>query len=93
MMLDVDQILSGTSLLIKSAEPYKTSKKFYIEFEWQKGVLDGRLVFIKRYARGGQEVYRDIVVSSQMSSHNNLLKLLGCCLEIPEGPALVYEYP
>jgi serine/threonine protein kinase len=64
-----------------------------IEFEWQKGVLDGRLVFIKRYARGGQEVYRDIVVSSQMSSHNNVLKLLGCCLEIPEGPALVYEYP
>jgi serine/threonine protein kinase len=65
----------------------------YIEFKWQKGVLDGRLVFIKRYARGGQEVYRDIVVSSQMSSHNNVLKLLGCCLEIPEGPALVYEYP
>jgi serine/threonine protein kinase len=64
-----------------------------IEFEWKKGVLDGRLVFIKRYARGGQEVYRDIVVSSQMSSHNNVLKLLGCCLEIPEGPALVYEYP
>jgi serine/threonine protein kinase len=28
-----------------------------------------------------------------MSSHNNVLKLSGCCLEIPAGPALVFEYP
>ncbi|KAJ6414281.1 hypothetical protein OIU84_006989 [Salix udensis] len=28
-----------------------------------------------------------------MSSHNNVLKVLGYCLEIPAGPALVFEYP
>lgn len=34
---------------------------------------------------------RDIVISTQMSSHKNVLKLLGCCLESPI-PALVHEY-
>lgn len=80
--------------ICKAIEDYREIHpiQIQIDFEWKRGVLDGRLVFIKVYASGGQEVYRDIVVSSQMSSHNNALKLLGCCLEIPEGPALVYEY-
>ena len=62
-------------------------------FEWYEGILEQRLVFIKSFTRCTKEVYRDIVVSSQMSSHNNVLKLSGCCLEIPAGPALVFEYP
>ncbi|KAJ6414262.1 hypothetical protein OIU84_006976 [Salix udensis] len=80
--------------ICKAIEDYREIHRvqIQIDFEWKRGVLDGRLVFIKVDASGGQEVYRDIVVSSQMSSHNNALKLLGCCLEIPEGPALVYEY-
>ncbi|KAJ6684530.1 PROTEIN KINASE SUPERFAMILY PROTEIN [Salix purpurea] len=80
--------------ICKAIEDYREIHhiQIQIDFQWKRGVLDGRLVFIKVYASGGQEVYRDIVVSSQMSSHNNVLKLLGCCLEIPEGPALVYEY-
>lgn len=62
-------------------------------FKWYKGILEQRLVFIKMYMVCNKEVYRDIVVSSQMSSHNNVLKLSGCCLEIPAAPALVFEYP
>lgn len=33
----------------------------------------------------------DIVISSQMSVHKNVLKLIGCCLET-QNPVLVYEY-
>ncbi|CAK7345973.1 unnamed protein product [Dovyalis caffra] len=29
-----------------------------IDFEWSKGVLDGRFVFVRKYAMGGEEVYR-----------------------------------
>ncbi|KAL3538753.1 hypothetical protein ACH5RR_002119 [Cinchona calisaya] len=33
----------------------------------------------------------DIAVTSQLSNHKNILKLLGCCLEL-QVPSLVYEY-
>ncbi|GMN19987.1 hypothetical protein TIFTF001_042959 [Ficus carica] len=59
---------------------------------WYKGTLDDRSVLIKKYVRCYEnEAIRDIAVGSQMSSHKNVLKLLGCCLEFPY-PALVYEY-
>nr|TKR75365.1 inactive serine/threonine-protein kinase [Populus alba] len=60
------------------------------KFKWYKGILEQRLVFIKMYRVCDIEVYRDIVVSSQMSGHNNVLKLSGCCLEISkEGIPLI----
>ncbi|XP_015576215.2 non-functional pseudokinase ZED1-like [Ricinus communis] len=63
-----------------------------IDFTWCKGIMDGRLLLIKKYFKSCKEAYQDIVITSHMSTHNNVLKLLGCCLELP-GPALVYEYP
>ncbi|XP_034905458.1 serine/threonine-protein kinase ZRK1 [Populus alba] len=62
-------------------------------FKCYEGILEQRLLLIKMFRDCDTGVYRDIVVSSQMSSHNNVLKLSGCCLEIPAGPALVFEYP
>ncbi|KAM5549770.1 non-functional pseudokinase ZED1-like [Rosa sericea] len=68
---------------------------------YYKGFLDNRLIIIKK--RGGrdgpyrnfkrvrEEAIRDIIISMQMSTHKNVLKLLGCCLEFPI-PALVHEY-
>ncbi|KAJ4841316.1 hypothetical protein Tsubulata_025700 [Turnera subulata] len=64
-----------------------------IDWEWHKGVLDDRLVLIrKNNGSHCQEICRDIAITSQMSSHKNVLRLVGCCLELP-APALVYEFP
>ncbi|KAJ6336479.1 hypothetical protein OIU78_012972 [Salix suchowensis] len=79
---------------IDDCQPLETLK--YLkdrDMKWYNGILERRRVFIKIFTRCTKEVYRDIVVSSQMSSHNNVLKVLGYCLEIPAGPALVFEYP
>ena len=64
-----------------------------------RGVLDGRSIIIKKFLTltwlnedaVRSLAIRDIVISTQMSNHNNVLKLLGCCLEFPI-PALVHEY-
>ncbi|KAJ0246727.1 Serine/threonine-protein kinase ZRK7 [Hirschfeldia incana] len=66
-------------------------------FVWYKGTIENRTVLIKNYKEepfnfGADNIYRDIAVSSMMSSHKNVLKLLGCCLEFP-SPVLVCEYP
>ncbi|KAM5549702.1 hypothetical protein ABKV19_000891 [Rosa sericea] len=63
------------------------------------GVLDDRSIIIKKYFTLSwlnenavrSLAIRDIIISTQMSNHNNVLKLLGCCLEFPI-PALVHEY-
>lgn len=61
-------------------------------YKWYKCTLDDRPVLLKKYERDFENIAcRDIVISSQMSSHKNVLKLLGCCLEF-SGPILVYEY-
>ncbi|KAL5574455.1 hypothetical protein UlMin_016154 [Ulmus minor] len=39
-----------------------------------------------------KEIANEAAIASRMSSHNNVLKLLGCCLET-EWPILVFEYP
>nr|XP_008372972.2 non-functional pseudokinase ZED1-like [Malus domestica] len=63
-----------------------------------RGLLDGRSIIVAKYRLGSRKedwgrscVIRDIVISLQMSHHENVLKLLGCCLEFPI-PVLVHEY-
>ncbi|KAL1209865.1 Serine/threonine-protein kinase ZRK4 [Cardamine amara subsp. amara] len=69
-----------------------------IRFEFMyRGMLQNRPVLIKRpiwkiYKSDTlQKICHDIAVSSMVSGHNNVLKLLGCCLEF-EHPVLVCEY-
>nr|XP_048335723.1 non-functional pseudokinase ZED1-like isoform X4 [Ziziphus jujuba var. spinosa] len=57
----------------------------------QKGIICGWFVLsIRGIDRTSLSGSRDIAITSQMSSHNRVLKLIGCCLELPV-PALVYE--
>ncbi|KAL5560221.1 hypothetical protein UlMin_036432 [Ulmus minor] len=76
-----------------------STKCYSYEFDWYKGILDDqRPVLVKTYNKkfknhydGDDGAYRDIAISSLMSGHNNVLKLLGCCQEFP-SPMLVYQY-
>ncbi|KAG7566068.1 Protein kinase-like domain superfamily [Arabidopsis suecica] len=65
-------------------------------FVWYKGMIENRPVLFKKFQDcsvfDADNFYRDIAVSSLMSSHKNVLKLLGCCLEFPR-PVLVCAYP
>ncbi|CAL2279450.1 unnamed protein product [Prunus armeniaca] len=54
-----------------------------------RGILDDRTVIIKKHYDVDRAI-RNIIISMQMSTHKNSLKLLGCCLEF-DGPALVFE--
>ncbi|XP_009790259.2 non-functional pseudokinase ZED1-like [Nicotiana tabacum] len=57
--------------------------------------LDNRRVLMRfvppEHFENLNNICRDIAVTSQMSHLKNVLKLVGCCLELPE-PVLVYEY-
>ncbi|CAI9769178.1 unnamed protein product [Fraxinus pennsylvanica] len=56
------------------------------------GSWEERPILVRRCTgRILKETVRDIAVTSQMSHHKNVLKLIGCCTEF-ESPALIYEY-
>ena len=60
---------------------------------WYKGYLEGRSFFVKPipdYKIWADFAINDLVMSAQMSSHKNVLKPIGCCLET-QSPILVYE--
>ncbi|CAB4290737.1 unnamed protein product [Prunus armeniaca] len=77
------------SCIMENVSPY---------YQMFRGILDDRTIIIKKYIT--QEyinkdearscAIRDIIISMQMSTHKNALKLLGCCLEF-SIPALVHE--
>ncbi|WCJ43135.1 Wall-associated kinase family protein [Euphorbia peplus] len=69
-----------------------------------EGVLQDRPITIKRYScywantgdtdrefRLLESAITDIAISTQMSVHKNVLKLIGCCLDLT-FPILVYEF-
>lgn len=61
-------------------------------YEWYSGSFEGRMVYIKEFTTEAPRdfVFTDIAICSKMSAHNNVLKLVGCCLESPI-PISVYE--
>ncbi|KAF5454050.1 hypothetical protein F2P56_023746 [Juglans regia] len=67
-------------------------------FKFYKGCLEGRLVSVKKFddhrhrpLTRYEDIFKDVVIGSNMSIHKNVLKLLGCCLET-QWPTLVFEY-
>ncbi|KAL6270683.1 hypothetical protein ACE6H2_027594 [Prunus campanulata] len=60
-----------------------------LHFYIYRGILDHRTVIIASHYIVDDAI-RDIIISMQMSTHKNSLKLLGCCLEF-DRPALVFE--
>lgn len=50
-----------------------------------------KIIWSDLYRGQSDESIHDIVISSQMSHHKNVWKLIGCCLGF-ELPALVYQY-
>ena len=71
------------------------------DFKLFKGSLEGRLLSVKKYYTEEKGfivmeevtlgIIKDIVVGSQMSVHQNVLKLLRCYLET-KYPTPVYEF-
>ncbi|KAK6916204.1 Serine-threonine/tyrosine-protein kinase, catalytic domain [Dillenia turbinata] len=55
-----------------------------------------RPILIKRYTCNNKDslemAINDVVLSTQLNKHNNMLRLLGCCLET-RIPILVFQFP
>ncbi|CAH2058441.1 unnamed protein product [Thlaspi arvense] len=82
--------------IVEATNNFSSSNLVRIDrFRHYRGMLDNRVVLIKKWAYGGsiysEKIYRNLAVSSMVSGHKNFLKLLGCCLEFPY-PVLVCEY-
>jgi serine/threonine protein kinase len=80
--------------LRRATNNYDPCRMFHDDgyFKWYSGSFEGRMVYIKKFSRQetGDAVFTDIAICSKMSAHNNVLKLVGCCLESPI-PISVYE--
>ncbi|XP_021823310.1 non-functional pseudokinase ZED1-like [Prunus avium] len=78
--------------LVKATNNFGPSCIVTKGFHYQmfRGILDDRTVLIKKFRKSVDEAIRDIIISMQMSTHRNALKLLGCYLEF-DTPALVLE--
>ncbi|XP_022858725.1 non-functional pseudokinase ZED1-like [Olea europaea var. sylvestris] len=60
------------------------------------GIFQQRSILVKKFyvyapeVKGAPYAVKDIVITVQMNHHKNVLKILGCCLDI-EIPAIIYE--
>jgi serine/threonine protein kinase len=59
-----------------------------------KGLLDNKLVAVKRPISGNvrknEQFANEVIIQSQVI-HKNIVRLIGCCLEV-DIPMLVYEF-
>ncbi|KAK4587020.1 hypothetical protein RGQ29_023949 [Quercus rubra] len=80
--------------LLRATNNYDPSCFFHkgMICDWYNGSFEGRMISVKKYFRHNDDDYlfTDIAVSAKMSAHNNVLKLIGCCLET-QVPISVYE--
>ena len=71
-------------------------------WKWYKGSFDDRIISVRKFEGGdgvhiteeselSNYVINDLVNSAKMSAHNNVLKLIGYCLE-SRPPILVHEF-
>jgi serine/threonine protein kinase len=63
--------------------------------EVYKGTLDNKLVAVKKPISGGskknnEQFVNEVIIQSQVI-HKNIVRLIGCCLEV-DIPMLVYEF-
>ncbi|XP_051221260.1 wall-associated receptor kinase 1-like [Lolium perenne] len=62
--------------------------------EVYKGLLDNKLVAVKKPINGSalesEQFTNEVIIQSQVI-HKNIVKLIGCCLEV-DAPMLVYEF-
>ncbi|XP_075653465.1 serine/threonine-protein kinase ZRK1-like [Castanea sativa] len=80
--------------LQRATNNYDPSSNFHRDdySEWYNGSYEGRMISIRKckmYIHDDRH-FNDIAVSAKMSTHNNVLKLTGCCLET-QIPISVYE--
>lgn len=80
---ELKQILKGSNII---------GKGFFGEV--YKGLLDNKMVAIKKPINAGvlenEQFANEVIIQSQVS-HKNIVRLLGCCLEV-DTPMLVYEF-
>ncbi|KAG8643389.1 non-functional pseudokinase ZED1 isoform X2 [Manihot esculenta] len=80
--------------LNSATDNFHPSKIFWDDgpYKLYSGVLQDRPIILKKFEEQRAREYsiREIVFASEFSSHKNVLKLLGCCLET-EIPFLVFE--
>ncbi|KAL2513504.1 Protein kinase superfamily protein [Forsythia ovata] len=61
------------------------------------GTFQQRSILVKKFWVSGEEdrgrsyAVNDIVIALQMNRHKNVLKVLGCCLDL-KMPAIIYEH-
>jgi serine/threonine protein kinase len=63
--------------------------------EVYKGLLDNKLVAVKKPKSGAalennEQIANEVIIQSQVI-HKNIVRLIGCCLEV-DIPMLVYEF-